>query len=98
MAGTGVLQTDSLFVGLTRNPMFLGVSYMYVMVNMLVCMLYFIYYSDFRVVIVAFIIHMIGYVIYFKEPLFIEIWMLYGQKCSGCRNKLFHGANSYDVY
>ena len=74
MANDGVVSVDPLFVGLTRKAMFLGVSYMYVMANMLVCMLYFIYFSSFKVVFVFVVVHGFGYIICFKEPLFLEIY------------------------
>jgi type IV secretion system protein VirB3 len=98
MSDTGELKTDSLFVGLTRPEMFLGVSYMFVLVNGLVSILYFINTSDIKVVFVASAVHLAGYIICFKEPLFLEIYILRGQKCTRCKNKFYHGANSYDMY
>jgi type IV secretion system protein VirB3 len=94
----GSLQVDPLFVGLTRPTMFLGVSYMFVVVNMFISMLYFINQSDFKVVIIAAVVHMIGYVISFREPTFIELFFLKLQRCRRCPNSFYHGANSYDVY
>ena len=95
----GELNTDPLFVGLTRPPMFFGVSYMYCVLNAIVCMTYFINTSNLVALFVALpFFHLIGYVICFKEPLFIELFMVKVQKCNKCRNKIFHGANSYDIY
>lgn len=98
MSKTGILVSDPLFVGLTRPTMFFGVSYMFVMLNGLGCLLYFINTSNFSVFFVAIVNHLIGYIICFKEPLFIELYLVKAQKCNKCSNKLFHGANSYDPY
>jgi type IV secretion system protein VirB3 len=98
MAETGVLQTDHLFLGLTRPTMFLGVSFPYVLLNSLITLLSFINTSDFRMFILAFVLHGIGYVLCFKEPLFLELYLKKAEKCNKCNNRLFHGANSYDVY
>ena len=95
---TGSLSTDALFVGLTRPPMLFGVSYLYFVVNILVSMVYFINSSDFKVIGVWVITHGVGYLICFKEPRFIEIYVIRGQKCSMCKNKFYHDGNSYDQY
>ncbi len=98
MSSTGTLQNDPLFVGLTRPPMFLGVSFMFVLLNGFGCMLYFINSSDIRAFLLLPFFHMIGYVICFKEPLFLELYLIRAQKCTVCKNKMFHGANSYDLF
>ena len=97
MTGTGRLRVDPLFVGLTRPPMFLGVSYSFVIFYAIFCILYFIQTADFKVVFVGAGIHLIGYLICFKEPLFVELYLVRAQKCTKCKNKLYHGANSYDL-
>lgn len=99
MASTGKIKSDPLFVGLTRPTMFLGVSYLFVLANCFFCILYFINTSDFIGLFVALpSIHLIGYLISFKEPLFIELFLIRARKCTKCRNRVFHGANSYDAY
>lgn len=98
MANTGTLQADPLFVGLTRPTMFLGVSFLFVILYSLVSMLYFINTSDLKIFIIVPAFHLIGYIICFKEPLFLELFLIRAKKCTICRNKTFHGANSYDPY
>jgi type IV secretion system protein VirB3 len=98
MAKTGTLQSDPLFVGLTRPPLFFGVSYFFVLANGAICLLYFINSSNLAVFPIAVVNHLLGYIICFKEPLFIELYLIKGQKCTKCQNKLFHGANSYDPF
>lgn len=94
----GTVSLDPLFVGLTRPTLFFGVSQSFGMLNALACVLYFIQTSDFKVVLVGAILHLIGYIACFKEPLIIELYMMKAQKCNKCKNKMFHGANSYDFY
>jgi type IV secretion system protein VirB3 len=98
MAEGGSLSLDPLFVGLTRPPMFFGVSMSFSMVNMLVCVLYYIQSSDIKVVVFGIGMHLVGYIICFKEPLFIELFLMKSQKCNKCKNRFYFGANSYDMY
>ena len=98
MSKTGVLHTDQLFKGLTRPPMLFGVSYTYFMLNFFTTLsAYIVTKSGWFLLATGPIAHAIGYIICFKEPLFVELFMVRAQKCTKCRNKLYHGANSYDV-
>lgn len=98
MANTGELQTDPLFVGLTRPPLFLGVSYMWCILNGGGVMVAFINTSNPLILLIMPLMHAVGYLLCSKEPLFIELFMVRSQKCNGCKNKMFHGANSYDCF
>ena len=51
MADAGRLGTDPLFLGLTRPPMMLGVTYSWFVVNAMIWTLYFINFSSFAVLI-----------------------------------------------
>lgn len=92
------LNMDSLFVGLTRPPLLLGVSYMYVILNAMGCMLAYIITSNFKYLGIMVPIHLVGYFICSKEPLFIELFKVKAEKCSRCKNRFYHGANSYDQF
>lgn len=94
----GRIGVDPLFVGLTRPPLFFGVSYNFFLINLFVCAIFFINSASFIVFLIGPFVHLIGYALCFKEPLIIELWILKAQKCNKCRNKLFHGANSYDPF
>lgn len=94
---SGELKSDPLFVGLTRPTMIFGVSVQYAMLNMMISVAIFIQTSGFRIVFVAGIIHLIGYLLCFKEPRFMELYLKKGAKCNLCVNKSFYGANSYIV-
>jgi type IV secretion system protein VirB3 len=100
MSGSGRLQSDPLFQGLTRPTMILGVSYMYFVINAAVCLIFFINMQSFKVLfIVGPVVHLIGYLICLKEPRAIELFILKIQKGYKCVNRGYHGfTNSYDPY
>jgi type IV secretion system protein VirB3 len=97
MASTGSLSSDPLFVGLTRPTLILGVSIYYAMLNMMVCVVWFINTSNIKIIPIAFAIHMVGYILCFKEPRFMELYINKLSRCNQCPNKSYYGANSYTV-
>ncbi len=98
MAEENKVRVDMLFIGLTRPQMLLGVSYTFFVVNALVCLVGFIATSSFKYFAVAVPVHMIGYYLCSKEPLFIELFKVRAEKCQRSKNKFYHGANSYDPF
>ncbi|MDZ5760862.1 VirB3 family type IV secretion system protein [Lyticum sinuosum] len=96
MPEEGKLYSDILFLGLTRSPTILGVSYIAVGVNFISCLLGFIITSNPKIMLLTIFIHFILYKISSKEVLFLELLMT-GSKCQKGRiNKLYHKASSYD--
>lgn len=97
----GRLETDPVFLGLCRPAMLFGVSYLWMTLEMLIWLIYFVQ-SDgkFGVMIPgALATHLIGYLACTKEPRFMEILMIQARTCSKCINKNYHGnTHSYDVY
>jgi type IV secretion system protein VirB3 len=100
MADSGRLQADPLFQALARPPMVMGVSYMYFVLNAIICLVAFIQTSNFIVLFVAApIVHMIGYLLCLKEPRAVELMVLRASTGTKCLNRAFHGyTNSYDVF
>ena len=94
---SGELSVDPLFVGLTRPTLIFGVSTSFAMVNMMVSIVYFIQTSSFMIVPIAGAIHLVGYILCFKEPRFMEIYLNTLSKCNQCKNRSYYGANSYSV-
>lgn len=95
----GKITIDPLFVGLTRPPMLGGVPQTYLVVNVMVGVLLFINLdAKLKSFIGMIAAHIIGYLLAFKEPRFMDLFFVKTQKCNKCRNKMFHGANSYDPY
>lgn len=98
MASAGELEADMCFLGLTRPPMFYGVSYTVVMAYFLILMMYFVLSSNLLAFLAMPVLHGIFYVPCQKEPLWLELFMVRQQNCNRCKNKMFHGMrNSYDV-
>ena len=100
MSGSGRLQSDPLFQGLTRPTMILGVSYMYFVINAVVSLITFINMQSFAIVVpTALTVHLIGYLVCLKEPRAIELFMVRMKKGLKCVNRNYHGhTNSYDPY
>lgn len=97
---SGRLQADPLFQALARPPMVLGVSYLFFVLNGLICMIAFINTQNFIMLFfVAPVIHGIGYLLCLKEPRAIELALLRASKGTKCINRMFHGnTNSYDIF
>jgi type IV secretion system protein VirB3 len=97
---SGSVGTDPLFLGLTRPPLLLGVSYTFAALNGMVSLMAFVITSQFFYLLILLPgMHLIGWFICLKEPRAIELLMAKTSKCSICRNRMYHGGtNSYDVY
>lgn len=93
----GKLTSDPLFVGLTRPTMIFGVSIQFAMINMMISVAAFIQTSGIYIIFIAGVIHLIGYILCFKEPRFMQLYLNKGSKCNQCTNKSYYGANSYSV-
>lgn len=94
---SGKLASDPLFVGLTRPSMIFGVSVQYAMLNMMISVTIFIQKSSIYIIFIAGLVHLVGYLLCFKEPLFMELYLNYAGRCNQCPNKGYYGANSYSV-
>jgi type IV secretion system protein VirB3 len=95
----GNLKTDPLFLGLTRPAMIMGVSFMYFILNTMIGVMAFIVSSNFKIVPVCAVIHLVGMAISKKEPLAMEMFMIKIQKFNRCPNRIKHGGrNSYDMF
>lgn len=94
----GKVSVDPLFVGLTRPPMLLGVTYMFFMLNLMIFLLGFILLESgkSRLFIANGVFHVFGYYICSKEPLFIELFKIQSSKCPKRANSFLHRANTYD--
>ncbi|NRB10338.1 MAG: VirB3 family type IV secretion system protein [Rickettsiaceae bacterium] len=93
----GSVGSDPLFIGLTRPSMIFGVSIQYAMLNLMVSVTLFIQKSSIYIIFIAAVVHLIGYLLCFKEPRFMELYLNYSAKCNQCSNKSYYGANSYNV-
>ena len=96
----GEIEVDSLFLGLTRPPMLLGVSYTFATLNLLICLMTFVFTNNFLYILVLLpFFHGVAWLICLKEPRAIELFMAKTSKCSVCKNRFYYGGvNSYDLY
>ena len=94
---SGTVGSDPLFIGLTRPSMIFGVSIQYAMLNLMVSVTLFIQKASVYIIFIAAVVHLIGYLLCFKEPRFMELYLNYSAKCNQCSNKSYYGANSYSV-
>jgi len=96
---SGRLETDPLFLALTRPAMVFGITYSWFFLELLTCMLYFIQTSSFKVVIYFLLMHSVGVLVCGKEPRFLEVIGTWAKASSRCLNKRYHGGtSSYDMF
>ena len=97
---SGSIETNSLFLGLTRPPMLFGVSYTLATVNLMFSLLTFIITTKLIYILVVLpTLHFAFWMICLKEPRAMELLKTRYSKCSLCRNRMRHGStNSYDVF
>ncbi len=99
MAETGRLETDPLFLALTRPTMVLGVTYLWAAAEALVFCLYFVNTSNFKGIFYVMVLHSIGVLLCSYEPRFLNILMVAGKTSAKCKNKRYHNNTaSYDMY
>ena len=91
------IASDPLFVGLTRPPLIFGVSMHFALLNLLISSTAFIQSSSIKIIFFAAIIHFVGYILCFKEPRFLELYINKFSRCNQCTNKRYYGANSYSI-
>jgi len=102
MSDEGRLEIDPLFQGLTRPAMILGVTYNYFLINLIVCMVYYIWNTSFfALFVVAPLVHLFGYWICLREPRTLELIQTRMSMCTKCKFpnwKYHHRTHSYDVF
>jgi len=95
----GSLKTDALFLGLTRPALIAGVTFTYFAVESLVAILIFIMTSNFKIFLVAILIHAFGMMLCKREPLAIDMLLTKYQKTPSTFNKNYHGGlQSYNMF
>lgn len=92
MAG---LNSDPMFAALTRPQMVAGVTYSYAVFNLIVTLEAFLLTKSFWSLLIAPVVHAVGYVACLREPRFFDIWIVRASRCPRVRNYAFWRANSY---
>lgn len=89
------LASDPVFAALTRPQMIGGVTYPYMVLNLIVTTEAFLISRSFWSLLIAVVLHAIGYVGSLREPRFFDIWVTRARTCPRVRNFSFWRGNSY---
>lgn len=84
-----------LFMGLTRPPMYMGVTQTFFLFSALPCVIFFIISMKIVIAAISFgLLQLIGMVLCWHEPNFFNILM--GKVSLSNPNQVYWGCNSYD--
>lgn len=89
------LGRDTLFVALTRPQMLLGVTYGYAIGNAIVTTELFLLFKSVWVLLVAVLLHLIGWVACLRDPHIFDLWLVKVRRCPRVRNHRIWRCNSY---
>jgi type IV secretion system protein VirB3 len=90
-------EADPVFLGLTRPPMFWGVTHSFFVINLIVCLIGFLGAHSWLALLLAVPIHGLGYLVCLGEPRIFDLAYTKASKCGRCVNRRFWGATTYDL-
>ena len=89
------LNRTPLFKALTQPQMFAGVTYSFFIINAVITTEAFLITRSFWALIIALLVHAIGYLACLREPRVFDIWLTRVSKCPRIPNWRFWRSNSY---
>ena len=89
------LDRDILFVGLTRPPMLLGVTFGFAIGNAIATMELFLIFRSFWVLLAATALHGVGWLACLSDLRFFDVWLIRVQRCPRPRSFAYWRCNSY---
>lgn len=89
------LASDPVFAALTRPQMIAGVTYSYMVLNLIVTFEVFLITRSFWSLLIAVVVHAVGYVGSLREPRWFDIHITKLRTCPRVRNASFWQGNSY---
>lgn len=89
------LSRSPVFTSLTRPQMFGGVTYSYFVLNGVISTEAFLVTRSFWALLVALIVHVIGYLACLREPRFFDLWITKVSRTPRVKNWKRWGCNSY---
>ena len=89
------IETDRLFVALTRPQMFAGVTYSFFVINAVLAAELFLIFKSIWVLVPALILHGGAALYCLNEPRIIDIWLTRSRYCGRVRNHSLWRCNSY---
>lgn len=89
------LASDPVFAALTRPQMIGGVTYAYAVLNLVITFEVFLITRSFWSLLIAVVLHAVGYVGSLREPRFFDLWVTRLSTCPRVKNYSFWRGNSY---
>lgn len=89
------LVSDPIFAALTQPQMIGGVTYGYAIFNVIVTIEVFLITKSFLALLIAPVIHAVGYLCCLSDPRFFDLWYARARFCHRVRNHGFWRANAY---
>jgi len=87
-------ERDMVFIGLTRPPMWMGVGYNWLWATGMASIMAFLLVTPLMGVIIFPILHIVGLVLYAKDPQLVSV-IVARLKVGGTGNRKFWQGNSY---
>jgi type IV secretion system protein VirB3 len=91
----GDLVRVPVFRALTQPQMFAGVTYSFFVINGVVTTEAFLVTRSFWALVVALLLHVVGYVACLREPRIFDLWITRVSRCPRVRNWRLWRCNSY---
>lgn len=88
-------QRDPLFLALTRPAMVGGVTYSFLVINLLATAILFVWTSSFGALLIGVPVHILGYVACLREPRRFDLWWVRLRYTLPTPTRFFWGGNSY---
>jgi type IV secretion system protein VirB3 len=89
------LARTPIFKALTQPQMFAGVTFSYFIINGVITTEAFLITHSFWALIIAAIVHVIGYLACLREPRIFDLWLTRVSRCPRVKNWRFWRCNSY---
>jgi type IV secretion system protein VirB3 len=88
-------QRDMLFLALTRPAMVWGVTYSFLVVNLIATGMLFVWTGSFLTILIGVPVHILGYVACLREPRRFDLWWVRLRYTLPTQTRFFWGGNSY---
>ena len=88
-------QRDMLFLALTRPAMVWGVTYSFLVINLIATGMLFVWTGSFLTILIGVPVHILGYVACLREPRRFDLWWVRLRYTLPTQTRFFWGGNSY---
>ena len=89
-------EKDPLFIAMTRPPMIMGVTFLFMGLNIFTVAFVFVITKNLLHLCFMVSIHLVGYLMCLKDPQLLDVVVKKTQKTSGVTNRKFWSGNSYE--